>query len=261
MKKSIKILWITVLGGMGLFILILLLINFRVIGNMPSIENLENPGAELASKVNAEDSTILRKYYQVNRSYSNYDEISKNVINGLIAMEDEDFYDHSGFKSEHITTIPFDLIIGKSKYSGTITQQLALKLLGDNAGEHHAKNIIERGFQKMQECLLTVKLERNFTKQEIIALYLNTVLFGDSVYGIENAAHTFFSKDASHLSLEEAATLIGTLKGKNLYNPRHSLRHALDRRNTVIEMMERSDFITQAEANDAISKPIVLRPN
>lgn len=166
MKKSVKILWTIVFGGMGLFILMLLLINFRVIGNMLSIENLENRGTGLASEVSAEDGTIVGKYYQ-----------------------------------------------------------------------------------KVQECLLTVKLERHFTKQEIIALYLNTALFGDNVYGIENAACTFFCKDAGHLSLEEAATLIGMLRGKNFFDPRHNLRRALDRRNAVIEMMERYDFITQAEAN------------
>jgi penicillin-binding protein 1A len=228
---------------------------------MPSIENLENPGAKRASEVNAEDGTILGKYYQVNPSNSNYDEISKNVINALIAMEDVRFYDHSGFKPEHITTIIFYLLTGKSKYSGTITQQLAQKLLADNADAHHATNIIEIGFQKVQECLLTVKLERHFTKQEIIALHLNKALFGDNVYGIENGARTFFRKDAGHLSLEEAATLIGMLKGRNLYNPLRNLNRSLMRRNVVIDQMARRGFITEEEANEAISKPIVLRYN
>jgi penicillin-binding protein 1A len=261
MKKSVKILWITVFFGMGLFILMLLLINFRVIGNMPSIENLENPGPKQAFEVNAENRAIGEKCNQANRSNSNYDEISKNVINALITMEDVHFYDHSGFKPEHIMATIFSLIIGKGKYSGTITQQLALKLLADNVCEHHANNIVERGFQKVQECLLTVKLERHFTKQEIIAHHLNTALFGDNVYGIENAACTFFGKDAGHLALEEAATLIGMLKGRNLYNPLRNLNRSLLRRNVVIELMEKRGFITEKEANEAISKPIVLRYN
>ena len=261
MKKSVKILWITVLGGMGIFILMLLLINFRIIGNMPSMETLENPRAALASEVIADDGTILGKYYQVDRSSSDYDEISKNVINALIATEDVRFYDHSGIDPYGTMAIPFYLAIGKKRGSSTITQQLALNLQADNTGALRASNVIKRGFQKMQEWLIAVKLERNFTKQEIITLYLNTVPFGDNVYGIENGARTFFSKDAGHLSIEEAATLIAMLKGTNLYNPRRNPKRSLDRRNTVIELMAKNDFITDAEANAAKSKPIVLRYN
>lgn len=261
MKKSVKILWITVLGVMGIFILMLLLINFRIIGNMPSMETLENPRAALASEVIAEDGTILGKYYQVDRSSSDYNEISKNVINALIATEDVRFYDHSGIDPYGTMAIPFYLAIGKKRGSSTITQQLALNLQADNNGTLRASNIIKRGFQKMQEWLIAIKLERNFTKQEIVTLYLNTVPFGDNVYGIENGARTFFSKDAGHLSIEEAATLIAMLKGTNLYNPRRNPVIARDRRNTVIELMQKNDFITEAEANAAKSSPIVLRYN
>jgi len=261
MKKSVKILWITVLGVMGIFVLMLLLINFRIIGNMPSMETLENPRAALASEVIAEDGTILGKYYQVDRSSSDYNEISKNVINALIATEDVRFYDHSGIDPYGTIAIPFYLAMGKKRGSSTITQQLALNLQADNNGTLRASNMIKRGFQKMQEWLIAIKLERNFTKQEIITLYLNTVPFGDNVYGIENGARTFFSKDAGHLSIEEAATLIAMLKGTNLYNPRRNPVIARDRRNTVIEQMQKSNFITEAEANAAKSHPIVLRYN
>lgn len=261
MKKSVKVLWITVLGLMGIFFLMLLLINFRIIGNMPSMETLENPRASLASEVIADDGTILGKYYQVDRSSSDYNEISQNVINALIATEDVRFYDHSGIDPYGTIAIPFYLAIGKKRGSSTITQQLALNLQADNTGALRASNVIKRGFQKMQEWLIAVKLERNFTKQEIITLYLNTVPFGDNVYGIENGARTFFSKDAGHLSIEEAATLIAMLKGTNMYNPRRNPKRSLDRRNTVIELMAKNDFITDAEANAAKSKPIVLRYN
>ncbi|SFD06380.1 penicillin-binding protein 1A [Chitinophaga sp. CF118] len=261
MKKSVKILWITVLGVMGVFILMLLLINFRIIGSMPSMETLENPRAALASEVIAEDGTILGKYYQVDRSSSDYNEISKNVINALIATEDVRFYDHSGIDPYGTMAIPFYLAIGKKRGSSTITQQLALNLQADNTGALRASNVIKRGFQKMQEWLIAVKLERNFTKQEIITLYLNTVPFGDNVYGIENGARTFFSKDAGHLSIEEAATLVAMLKGTNMFNPRRNPQRSRDRRNTVIELMQKNDFITEAEANEAKNRPIVLRYN
>jgi len=261
MKKSVKILWLTVLSLTGVFILLLLLINFRIIGNMPSMETLENPRAALASEVIGDDGTILGKYYQVDRSSSDYDEISKNVINALIATEDVRFYDHSGIDPWGTIAIPFYLAIGKKRGSSTITQQLALNLQADNTGAQRAQNKLVRSFQKMQEWLIAVKLERNFTKEEIITLYLNTVPFGDNVYGIENGARTFFSKDAGHLSIEEAATLIAMLKGTNLYNPRRNPKRALDRRNTVIELMEKNKFISSADAAAAKSTPIVLRYN
>ncbi len=261
MKRSVKILWTVLLGLLGIFILFILLINFRVIGNMPSMEELENPRAALASEVIAEDGTILGKYYQVDRSSSDYNEISKNVINALIATEDERFYDHSGIDARSTVAIPFYLMIGKKRGSSTITQQLALNLQADNAGKKRADNPVVRGFQKLQEWLIAVKLERNFTKKEIITLYLNTVAFGDNVYGIENGARTFFSKDAGHLSIEEAATLVGMLKGNTLYNPRRNPVASLGRRNTVIEQMEKNGYITAAEATAAKNKPIVLRYN
>jgi penicillin-binding protein 1A len=261
MKKSVKILWITALSVLGLFILFLVLINFHVIGNMPSMDTLENPSAALASEVIADDGTILGKYYQVDRSSSDYNEISKNVINALVATEDVRFYEHSGIDPWATVAIPFYLAVGKKRGSSTITQQLALNLQADNKGIYRAKNFVERSFQKMQEWLIAIKLERNFTKEEIITLYLNTVPFGDNVYGIENAARTFFSKDAGHLSIEEAATLVAMLKGNTLYNPRLNPKYSLDRRNTVINNMEKANFITSGEATAAKSTPIVLRYN
>ncbi|SDF70426.1 transglycosylase domain-containing protein [Chitinophaga filiformis] len=260
MRRSVKILWITTLGRMSIFLLMLLLINFRLIGNVISIESLENPGSVLASEIIAEDGAVLGRYCQINCFYSSYDAISKDVINGLLATEDLRFYYLSGIEASNISNIPFYLIIGKAKNgSGTITQQLARGLLASDAGVYVAGNIIERTFQKMQEWLLTIKLERKFAKQEIIALYLNTVSFGDEIEGIENAARTFFSKDAGHLSLDEAATLIGMLRGKNLYNPCRNLNLSLLRRNVVIDLMQKNEFITQAEAEEAKSKPIILR--
>ncbi|MCF6403129.1 transglycosylase domain-containing protein [Chitinophaga filiformis] len=262
MRNSVKILWFTALGGMVFFILMLLLINFGIIGNIMSLEDLENPGSVKASEIIAEDDTVVGKYYKSNRSYSSYDSISKNLVNGLIAMDDVRFYNHTGIERGHIMDFPLYLLIGKTKHgSGSITLQLARRLLVNNGGADIATNAIQLSFQKMQEWLLTVKLERHFTKQEIIALHLNTALFGDTIYGIENAAHTFFSRDAGHLSLAEAATLVGMLKGGKLYNPLRNPNISLMRRNVVIDQMERREFITEKEAEDARSQPITLRYN
>ncbi|RAI99429.1 penicillin-binding protein 1A [Chitinophaga skermanii] len=261
MKKSVKILWLTVLGGLGLFLIILLLINFRIIGNMPSMEELENPRAALASEVLADDGTVMGKYYQVDRSNVEYNDISKNVINALIATEDERFYSHSGIDARSTMAIPFYLLVGKKRGSSTITQQLALNLQADNGAGMRASNPIKRAFQKLTEWVIAVKLERNFTKEEIITLYLNTVAFGDNVYGIENGARTFFSKDPSRLSVEEAATLVGMLKGVTLYNPRRNPYEALKRRNTVLDQMVKNNYLTAAEGEKTKSLPIVLRYN
>ncbi len=261
MKRSVKILWITVFSGIGLFVLLLLLFNFRIIGNIPALEDLENPQAALASEVIADDGTILGKYYMVDRSNSEYKDISPNVINALIATEDRRFYEHSGIDAYGTAAIPFYLAIGKKRGSSTITQQLALNLQLDQSGKKRSSSIFARSFQKLQEWIMAVKLERNFTKEEIITLYLNTVAFGDNVYGIENGARTFFSKDAAHLSIEEAATLVGMLKGNTLYNPRRNPQYAMNRRNTVIENMEDNGSITHAQAQEAKSKPIILHYN
>ncbi|MRG47233.1 penicillin-binding protein [Chitinophaga sp. SYP-B3965] len=261
MKKSVKILWWIFGGGLAFLLILIILINLRLIGNMPSIEELENPRTALASQVLAEDGTIMGKYLQVDRSNIDYKDISKNVINALLATEDRGFYDHSGISAKGTVAIPFYLMIGKKRGSSTITQQLALNLQADADGKQRARNFIARAFQKLPEWIISIKLERNFTKEEIITLYLNTVTFGDNVYGIENGARTFFSKDPSRLSIEEAAMLVGMLKGPSQFNPRRNPQMARDRRNTVIENMIDEGYLTKAEGEAAKNRPIVLRYN
>ncbi|WP_109697644.1 transglycosylase domain-containing protein [Chitinophaga deserti] len=261
MKKSVKILWVTFGCGVSLFLILLLLINLRIIGHMPSMEELENPRTALASEVIAEDGTIMGKYLQVDRSNVDYKDISPNVINALLATEDRNFYSHSGIDAKATAAIPFYLLIGKKRGSSTITQQLALNLQQDGEGKTRSRNLVVRSFQKLSEWVIAIKLERNLTKKEIITLYLNTVAFGDNVYGIENGARTFFSKDPSRLSIEEAATLVGMLKGSTQYNPRRNPVMALNRRNTVIDNMVSEGYITSADGSSAKGRPIVLRYN
>lgn len=261
MRKSIKILWVVFGAGVAFFLLLLLLINLRLIGHMPSLEELENPRTALASEVIAEDGTIMGKFLSVDRSNVDYKDISQNVINALLATEDRNFYDHSGIDPKGTAAIPFYLLVGKKRGSSTITQQLALNLQADVEGKSRSRNLLIRSFQKLTEWVIAIKLERNFTKKEIITLYLNTVTFGDNVYGIENGARTFFSKDPGRLSVEEAALLVGLLKGSTMYNPRRNPKMALDRRNTVIENMVETGYITKAEGDAAKSRPIVLRYN
>jgi penicillin-binding protein 1A len=253
MKKSVRFLWRFFFISSGIFLIILLLANFGMFGKMPSLEDLENPSASLASEVIASDGTIMGKYYLQDRSNVEFKDISKNVVNALIATEDERFYTHSGIDGRALIRA-----IGKLGADGggsTITQQLAKNLFTDNPG---TKNFIIRVIQKLKEWIIAVKLERNFTKDEIIALYLNTVPFGDNVYGIRNASKTFFQKEPSLLSLNEAAVLVGMLKGNTIYNPRRDARRSQMRRNVVIDQMVKNNFIDVAEAERIKVQPIPL---
>ena len=219
---------------------------------MPSIQDLENPSASLASEVIADDGTVMGKYYLEDRTNVDFNDINKNITNALVATEDERFYSHSGVDGRALARAVINL--GKEGGGSTISQQLAFNLFNGN----RARNPFSRAMQKVKEWIIAIKLERNFTKDEILALYLNTVPFGDNVYGIRNASRTFFQKDPDVVSIEEAAVLIGMLKGSTLYNPRVNPKMALDRRNTVLDQMVRNQFLSENEANRLKLKPIVL---
>ncbi len=251
-RTSVKIFWRIVWLGFGSFVLLLLMANWGIFGKMPSIEDLENPSASLASEVIADDGTVMGKYYLQDRSNVDFENISKHVVNALIATEDERFYSHSGIDGRSLARAIFKL--GRDGGASTITQQLAFNLFNGN----RARNPFTRGMQKIKEWIIAIKLERNFTKDEILAFYLNTVPFGDNVFGIRNAAKTFFQKDADVLNIEEAAVLVGMLKGATLYNPRRNPKLALDRRNTVLDQMVRNKVLSDGEANTLKTKPIVL---
>ena len=186
-----------------------------------------------------------------NRSNVQYKDISKHVVNALVATEDERFYNHSGI--DGVGMLRAIAFVGSKGGGSGITQQLALNLF-----DERASNPVSRIIQKLKESIIAIKLERNFTKQEILALYLNTVPFSDNVYGIRNAARTFFSKEPDRLNVEESAVLIGMLKGPGLYNPRSNPKIALDRRNTVIQQMVRNKYLSDGEAAAFKKNPIRL---
>lgn len=252
-KKSVRILWKSFLYGFIGFNLFLLLANFGVFGKMPSIEELQNPTASLSSQVYADDGTLLGKYYLQDRINVEYRDISKHVINALVATEDERFYDHSGIDGRSLARAV--VFLGSEGGASTITMQTAKNLFTDNWS---TRNKLLRIVQKIKEAIIAIKLERNFTKEEIITLYLNTVPFSDNVFGIRNAAMTFFQKEPDRLNIEEAAVLVGMLKASGTYNPRRNPRLALERRNVVINQMVRNNYITSVEAESLKSKPIVL---
>src|SRR5688500_16016256 len=232
MKKSFRIFWIVLLSGAGLSVLLVLLALVGVFGKLSSLKELENPSILQSSEVYAADGTMMGKYYRErgNRSNVAYRDISKNVIDALIATEDERFYDHSGIDVK--SNLHAIMILGKEGGGSTIKQQLAKALLAQGSS-NKAWRIIE----KLKEYIIAIRLERNFTKEEIVALYLNAVPYGDNIYGIRNASRTLFSKEPDRLNIEEAAVLVGMLKANNSYNPRKNIKSAFDRCYTVIIKM------------------------
>ena len=254
MKRSVRIFWRIFLFGFLAVMLLIALANFGVFGKMPSLQELENPSIHQASEVIANDGTLMGKYYteRGNRSNVKYRDISPNVTNALISTEDERFYNHAGidFKS----TLRAIFTMGRQGGGSTLTQQLAKALL-DQGSKNRAWRVIE----KLKEWIIAVKLERNFTKEEILTLYLNAAPFGNNIYGIRNASRTYFQKEPDRLKIEEAAMLIGMLKGNTIYNPIRNPKASLDRRNVVIGQMEVNGKISSAESAKLKALPITLK--
>ena len=252
MKKSVLIFWRIFFGGFVAFVLLVLLASWGVFGPMPSLKKLENPSILQATEVYADDGTLMGKYYleKGNRSSVDYNDISKYAVDALVATEDERFYKHSGidFKS----TLRAVMLQGRKGGGSTISQQLAKALL-----DRERKSKATRVIQKLKEWIIAVKLERNFTKEEIIALYLNAVPFGNNVYGIRNASLTFFQKEPDRLKVEEAAVLIGMLKGNTLFNPQRNYKAAFDRRNVVLNQMVKNNKLASKEYDKLKLQPIV----
>lgn len=258
-RKLVKWFWVSFLGVGFLIFFFLLLIYNGVIGYMPPIEELEDPHDKLASVVFASDGTTeLGRYYygSGNRVYTDYNGISPHVINALIATEDVRYLEHSGIDFKALGRAIVKTVMMGDKSSGgasTITQQLAKQLYSQPSS-----NIFKRAIQKPIEWMIAVKLERFYTKDEIINMYLNRFDFLNNAVGIKTAANVYFGKEPRDLKIEEAAMLIGMLKNPSYYNPlRHSDRTLL-RRNTVFDQMVKAGFITVAEADSLKQLPITL---
>ena len=239
-----KTFWKFVLGFILFIALIIIGTGFGLFGELPSFRDLENPKSNQASVIYTIDKEELGNYFVQNRSNIKYQDISANVINALIATEDVRFKDHSGIDFKRTFTIIFYNLIGKKQGASTITQQLALNLFSD---EVRAKSIIKRIPQKLKELIVAIKLERNYTKEEIITMYLNTVEFGNNSYGIKAAARTYFNTTPDKLTAPQAATLVGILKGVTLYSPTRNPDRSLARRNLILNKMESEGFIEEAD--------------
>mgnify|MGYP001235194793 CR=1 FL=1 len=230
---------------------------------MPTFEELENPENNLASEFYSADGVLLGTVFWDNRSYADYEEIPQNIIDALIATEDVRFHKHSGIDARGLgRVLVYSIILNKSSSGGgsTITQQLAKNLFPRDTATYKTSigRNLHLGVSKFKEWVTAVKLERNYTKNEIIGMYLNTVPFGGITYGIKSASKTYFNKPSDSLKVEESALLVGLLKAPSYYSPvRHPERSRL-RRNVVLNQMNKYEFISSEEFDSLSVLPIEL---
>ncbi len=260
-KKIIKWFWIILSVPAAFMFLMLLLV--WAFADIPSFEDLENPDSKLATQIIAENGEILNTFHIENRSYVSYDELSPNLVNAAVATEDLRFYSHSGIDFVSLGRVFFKtLLLGDSGQGGgsTITQQLAKTLYPRNdvsssiPGVYHIKMV----WIKLKEWITAVKLERNYTKDEIMDMYMNAIFFGSNAYGVKSASQTFFGKNPADLTVEESAMLVGMVNKPTRYNPVLNPDKALGRRNFVIGQMEKAGFLSEAERDSICQVPITL---
>lgn len=246
-SKYIKWFWIAILGGTLTVVLIFLLASWGAFGTLPTFEELENPEHNLATEVISIDGKTLGKYFKENRTPVKFKDLPTNLLEALTATEDERFYEHSGIDFKSTTRAVVKM--GKDGGGSTITQQLA-KLLFTGEG---SKNIFERVLQKFKEYVIAVRLERQYTKQEILTMYLNKYDFINLAVGIRSASRIYFGKEPIDLTTPESAMLVGMLKNASYYNPLRRPELVLNRRNVVLSQMYRNDFITEQQ-KDSLQK-------
>ena len=260
-KKVVTILWIFI----ALIALACVVIFFSIakgwIGYMPPVEDLENPNYKFATEVFSDDGKVLGtySYSKENRVYVGYQDLSPHVINALIATEDVRFSEHSGIDAKALfrAVVKRGILMQKNAGGGsTITQQLSKQLYSPSAD-----NVMERLFQKPIEWVIAVKLERYYTKEEILTMYLNKFDFLNNAVGIKTAAFTYFGCEPKDLKIEEAATLVGMCKNPSLYNPVRYNERSRGRRNVVLDQMRKAGYITEAERDSLQALPLKLKYN
>lgn len=257
-RRIISIMWI-VFGSLTLAILLFFILIYNgIIGYMPPVEDLRNPVDRYASIIYSADGKEMGRYFRNtgNRVYTDYDDISPNVVDALIATEDARFEDHSGIDFRALMRVGFKTLLMMNRSSGggsTITQQLAKQLYSSqNSG------MLARGFEKLNEWMIAVKLERFYTKEEIIKMYLNQFDFLYNAVGIQSAAQVYFNKLPKDLNIQESAMLVGMVKNPAYYNPVRFPERTMERRNVVLDQMVKADKLTREQADSLKQLPIEL---
>ena len=254
-KKIVKWFWILLVTPFAALALLLFLV--WAFADIPSIEQLENPDTKLATQVIAEEGEILTTYHIENRTFVSYEELAPSLVQAAVATEDKRFYEHSGVDLQSLGRVLFKTLLSRDSSQGggsTITQQLAKTLYP--RGEHVGK--VKMVWIKLKEWITAIKLEKNYTKEEIVDMYLNAIFFGSNSYGISSAANQFFGKKPSELLTEESAVLVGMVNKPTRYNPAINPESALRRRNLVLERMSEMKYISEAERDSLQALPIVL---
>lgn len=232
-------------------------------GYSPSYEDIKTPTLRVGSELYTSDGKLIGRYYKENRTPVNFKEISPSVINALIATEDVRFYSHMGIDFRSLLSSGLSTATGDKRGASTITQQLAKNLYQTryNKSQGFLSHIpvLRTIIAKLKEWLTAVKLESNYSKNDIITMYLNTVSFGNNAYGIKTAARIYFDKEANQLDIPESALLVGMLKGTTTYNPIRNPQKAFERRNVALAQMNKYNYISNAELNTYKNTPIKLK--
>ena len=247
------LLWLAVTSPfLGLFLLVNLTA-IGVFGDLPTFDQLENPKNNLATEIISEDGIVLGKYFFENRSRARYNEIPENLINALISTEDVRFREHSGIDGRALLRAIFGAMSGKSSSGGasTITQQLAKMLFTEQPSSG-----AERVMQKLKEWIIAAQLEKRYTKDEILTMYLNRFDWVNNAVGIKSASQVYFNKAPIDLNIEQAAMLVGMLKNPSLYNPNRRLELTAARRNIVLSQMRKYEVISDSLYDTLVQQPI-----
>ena len=267
-RWPVRILWITYAATLllGAALLSALESNlFNLFGQMPGLQRLENPRVAVPSLLFTANGQVVGKYYEENRSPVRFDALPRTLIEALVATEDARFQDHAGIDLEALASIAYYQLSGKNRGGSTISQQLAKNLYATRRDENqgHLSRLPGLGvvLSKVREWVVAVKLERAYTKQELLTMYLNTVDFGSNAYGIKTAAKTYFSVAPMQLRTEQAATLVGLLKATTSYNPLLHPVRSRARRNVVLNQMAKYGYLTPAEADSLSALALGLTPD
>ncbi|WP_310560188.1 transglycosylase domain-containing protein [Flavobacterium sp.] len=244
--------WKVFFYGLGGLLLFFLFASWGLFGSMPSFEDLENPDSNLATEIISADGVILGKYFEKNRSQLKYSDLPKNLVDALVATEDARFYEHSGIDGRG--TLRAIASLGTSGGASTLTQQLAKQLFHGEGSKFLPFRIV----QKIKEWIIAIRLERQYTKNEIIAMYCNVYDFGNYSVGVSSAAQTYFSKAPKDLTIDESAILVGMFKNSGLYNPVKNPQGVKNRRNVVLLQMEKGGIITEGQKEKLQALPITL---
>lgn len=261
-KTIVKVFWFCLLTP--ILALILCVVGVALFAEIPSFEELENPKTNLATQIISEDGKIINTFHIENRTFVEFDDLPESLVDAAIATEDVRFHRHSGIDFRSLARVAVKSVllgnVGAGGGGSTITQQLAKTLFPreEATSSFPGARVIKLVTTKFKEWITAVKLERNYTKDEILTMYMNTIFFGSNAYGIRSAANTFFAKDPIDLNIEESALLVGMVNKPTRYNPTINPDHSLKRRNHVLSQMNKYGYLEKEAYDSIVQLPIVL---